>query len=444
MGERKALVRPEKLVAKYGENFTIWSYSRISTFKNCEHEYYLSRVLKKKSIENYWGILGSLAHDSLEDFYNGKIKYEDMLSRFESSFLDYEMAELRFVKDDEQNDKMIKKYKESMIHFFKNHVPVNEKVLSEREVWIDTGIAAFIGYVDAIHKDSDGFYNITDYKTSSMGAEYKGENLLHKQEQLLLYALALVQLGIPLENIKIRWNFLKYTNIRYKHMISVTYMKNGKLTTSTMRKEELIKKLSPQLKKDMLEMFPELTKKELKENIDILKEDGSLDSLPIDIRSKYKIEDVVKVGERHKWVDSIKTQLKKDMIAYGISDVDTEIMYLDCLKHNKLEGIIPQEIADNYILEDAYLYGEVNQTNIDRLIDNMNKAVKEIIAKGTDDPSQWENNKIPNDKTTYYCSNLCGVRKECKYYQEHIELLKQQQEEYQKEEVDILTELDNL
>lgn len=29
-------------------------------------------------------------------------------------------------------------------------------------------------------------------------------------------------------------------------------------------------------------------------------EDGSLESLPIEIKSKYTIEDVVKCGERHK------------------------------------------------------------------------------------------------------------------------------------------------
>lgn len=443
MSDRKEMIRPKGMVEKYGENFPVWSYSRLSTYKNCKHEYYLSRILKKESVNNLWGELGGLAHQQLEDYYSGHIEYKDMLSNFESGFLDYEMADLHFVKDAVQNERMIKKYKESIIHFFNNHIPITQKVLSEREVWIDTGIAAFIGYVDAIHKDEDGYYNITDYKTSSMGSEYKGDNLLHKQEQLLLYALSLVQMGIKLEDIKIRWNFLKYTNIKYNHMVAVTYMKNGKLTKSTMRREEMIKKLSPQLKKDMLELYPELTTKELKENINILIEDGSLESLPIEIKSKYTIEDVVKCGERHKWVESIKTQLKKDLILYGLSEVDAEIMYLDCLKANNLD-LVPSEVSKNYILEDAYLYGEVSQENIDRLLDNMNKSIKEIELKGVDYPTKWEDNKISEDKTAYYCSNLCGVRKECKFYQEYIEELKKQNEGYQKETVDILTELDNL
>ena len=443
MAERKQIVRPEKLVKKYGNEFPIWSYSRVSSYKNCQHEYYLSRILKKENLDNLWGKLGGLAHDSLEDYYNGNIGYEDMLTKFENGFLDYEMADLKFVKDEDKNERMIKKYKESIIHFFKNHIAINKKVLSEKEVWIDTGLAAFIGYIDAIHKDDEGYYNITDYKTSSMGAEYKGENLLHKQEQLLLYALALHQVGVPLEEIKIRWNFLKYTNIKYNHMVNVTYLKGGKYTTSCVKKSELISKIATQLKKDIFEHCPDADDKDVAKTIKQWKVDNDFNALPKWLQDRYVLTDVIKTGERHKWVESIKTQLKKDLIAYGLSDVDAEIMYLDCLSANSLD-LIPKEVSKNYVLEDAYLYGEVTQENIDNLIKNMNKAILEIQNKGVDDPTKWEENKMSQDKSGYYCSNLCGVRKDCKFYQEYLENLKKQSEEYKKEEIDILAELDLL
>lgn len=443
MSERKEIIRPKKLIEKYGEDFTIWSYSRLSTFKNCQHEYYLSRILKKENENNYWAILGKLSHDALEDFYNGKIKYDDMLTRFEHNFLDYEMSDLKFVKDEAQNERMIKKYKDCMVHFFKNHHIVPFKVISEREVWIDLGIAAFIGYIDAIHKDEDGNFVITDYKTSSMGAEYKGENLLHKQEQLLLYALALHQMGVPLDKIKIRWNFLKYTNINYNHMINVTYLKNGKHTTSCVKKLELISKIAPQLKKDMLEHDPDADPKEVNAAIKQWKLDNDFSNLPQWLQDRYTLSSVVKVGERHKWVENIKTQLKKDLIEYGLSDMEAEIMYLDCVESNSLDGV-PVEVFTNYVLQDAYVYGEVNKENIDRLVDNMTKAIKEIQAKGVDDSSKWEDNKTSTDKSMYYCNNLCGVKKECKFHIEYINELKKQNEEYQKEDIDILTELENL
>ena len=443
MSERKEIIRPKKLVEKYGEDFTIWSYSRLSTFKNCQHEYYLSRILKKESKDSLYAILGKLSHDALEDFYNGKIKYDDMLTRFEHNFLDYEMSDLKFVKDEAQNERMIKKYKDCMVHFFKNHHIVPFKVISEREVWIDLGIAAFIGYIDAIHYDEESNYVITDYKTSSIGAEYKGENLLHKQEQLLLYALALHQMGASLDKIKIRWNFLKYTNINYNHMINVTYLKNGKHTTSCVKKLELISKIAPQLKKDIFEYHPDADPKKVNAAIKQWKLDNDFSNLPQWLQDRYILSPVVKVGERHKWVESIKTQLKKDLIEYGLSDIEAEIMYLDCVESNSLDGV-PVEVFKNYILQDAYLYGEVSQENIDRLVANMTKAIKEIQAKGIDDSSQWEENKTLTDKSMYYCNNLCGVKKECKFHIEYINELKKQNEEYQKEDIDILTELENL
>lgn len=442
MGSRSQLVRPAHLVEKYGEGFPIWSYSRIGTYKGCEHEYYLGRILKKEGVQNIYGLLGGTSHDALQEYYEGNITYGEMLSKFENDFLDFEISDYKFTSDEVKNERMTEKYKACMQHFFKHHIPIKSKVLCEKEVWIDTGKAVFIGYVDAIHKEPDGTYIITDYKTSSMGAEYKGENLKEKQKQLLLYTLALVQLGIPQDTIKIRWNFLKYTNIRYNHMISVTYMKNDKLTKSTMKKEDMITKLSPQLKKDIKALYPELTTKQLKAEIDLLKEDGNLTRLPQEIQDKYVIEPVIKQGERCKWVESIKTQLKKDLIADGFTDLDAELMYVEAVESNSLDNI-PPEIASNFILEDCYVYGEVSNETMTDLVTGMNKAVEDITAKGTDE-EQWQKNKLECDKSGYYCNNLCGYRKHCKFYSQYLKDLKEQQEGYKKESADIMTLLENL
>lgn len=443
MAQRKEIIRPKRLVEKYGENFPIWSYSRISSYKNCQHEYYLSRILKVKSENNYWGILGGLAHDSLEDYYNRKIEFGDMLNKFENSFLDYEILDLKFVKDDKQNNKMIKKYKDCMIHFFKNHKAIKQKVLSEREVWVEIDKNVFVGYIDAIHCDEEGNYVITDYKTSSMGAEYKGENLLHKQEQLLLYAVALQQMGVSLDKIKIRWNFLKYTNIKYNHMVNVTYLKDEKYKTICVKKSELISKIANQLKKDILEYCPDADVKEVSKEIRKWKVDNDFNALPLWLQERYTISDVIKTGERNKWIESIKTQLKKDLISYGLSEIEAEIMYLDCLSENNL-NIVPNEVSKNYVLEDAYVYGEVNQTNINKLINNMSNAIEEIKNNGLKNPDKWTKNKTEIDKSMYYCNNLCGVKKECKFYEKYIEELKKQQEEFIKEDIDLLTELENI
>lgn len=444
MAERSKIVRPVKLVEKYGEDFQIWSYSRLGTFHNCEHEFYLSRLLKKENLSNVYSELGTSSHDALEYYYTGKIKYEEMVSKFESDFLDVEISDIRFSSDEEKNKRMTEKYKACMIHFFKHHVPVTSKVISEQEIWVDVRNkngdgGVFIGYVDAIHKEDD-YYIITDYKTSSMGAEYRGDNLLEKQKQLLLYGLALMQKGVPVDKIKVRWNFLKYTNIRYKHMVNVTYLKDDKYTTSCVKKSELISKIATQLKKDILAHNPDANTKEVVAQIKQWKADNDFSALPQWLQDRYTLSDVVKTGERHKWVESIKTQLKKDLKDYGYTDVDIELNLMDCIVDNSLDSL-PKEIADNYILEDAYLYGEINQENIDNLIEGMVNDIIAINAKGRDE-SKWECNKISTEPNSYYCNTLCGVRKDCKYYQKFLEDLKAQ--EYVKEDIDILTELENL
>lgn len=367
MGERKELKIPKKFTDKYGNIGMIWSYSRLGTYHNCTYEYYLSRIMKYKSEDNIYSKCGSVAHDILEDFYNNRISYEKMIDKFNDDFLIIEMSDFKFSSDDEKNLKMRQKYKNCINHFFKNHKIVNEKVLTEREIWIDIDGNIFIGYVDAIHKEGD-YYIITDYKTSSI-TEYKGKKLHDKQKQLLLYALGLNQLGVPLDKIKIRWNFLKYTNVSYQ-------LKNGKIKTSQ--------------------------------------------------------------AERHKWVDAIKTPLKKDILSvYGVEDFEADIKVSDYIKINSLHGL-DKSIQDKYILDDCYVYGEVTEENIEELKHEMVKDINDIINKGKDE-CNWEREEI-NKGEEYYCSVLCGMRKICKYYKDYLKTL----DDNYKEENDLMKQLEDL
>lgn len=437
MGERKQLVIPQKYKDKYGNYFPIWSYSKIGSYHNCLYEYYLTRIKKIKSEDNIYSVCGSCSHDILEDLYNGKINYKDMVSKFEEDFLDVEISDYKFSSDEERNLSMLNRYKSSIIHFFRNHNIVNSKVLSEKEIWVDLDGNVFIGYVDVIHKEVNN-YIITDYKTSSI-SEFQGEKLKDKQKQLLLYALGLNQLGIALDNIKIRWNFLKYTNILCSHVINVTYMEKDKIKTSCAYKEQLINKIKTQLKKDIAEYYTDKSTKEIKSMLDVCIEENSLNSLPIELQNKYVLSEVVKVGERCKWVEGIKSQLKKDLKNEGFEDYEIEMMLVDCINNNSIDSL-PLHITKNYILDDCYIYGEVNQENINNLCEEMTKDIKDIKTRGKDE-SNWQIKNITKEME-YYCNVLCGVKKHCKYYSQYLESLKEN--ELEKEDIDLLTELENL
>ena len=75
------------------------------------------------------------------------------------------------------------------------------------------GDFVFQGYADAVAKDDLGNYIIIDWKTSAI---YSKKDLVKNSGQLIFYAIALNQSGIPLDKIKIAFAFLKYCDITYE------------------------------------------------------------------------------------------------------------------------------------------------------------------------------------------------------------------------------------
>lgn len=346
MSSRKERKVPKKFIEKYGDSFPIWSFSRVNSFNNCIFEYYLSRIKKLNSKDNIYTVTGNVVHQIIEDFYNNKIKYNDMIDKFESDFLDIEISDYKFSSDETRNINMRDKYKNCVTHFFKNHIPVKEKVLTEKEIWIDVDGHVFMGYVDAIHKDSDGNIIITDYKTSTI---YKGNKIPEQSKQLLLYALGLNQNGIKLDKIKCRWSFLKYVDITYKQ-------KNGKYKTTT--------------------------------------------------------------AERNKWVEKIKTPLKRDLKEiYQMEDWEADIKIDKLIKENSLYEL-SSEIKNKYKLNDCYVYIDINEDAINKLKQDLIETVRGILSRSRDE-NDWQRDDIqPSEE--FYCSVLCGQKSNCKYFKDYI------------------------
>ncbi|MFR4986479.1 MAG: PD-(D/E)XK nuclease family protein [Lachnospirales bacterium] len=281
---------PQKFIDKYGSNFPIYSYSKCSSLDNCIYEYYLSRIKKVDIEENIYGVVGGIVHDILEKFYNKEIKFDDMPTLFEDKFFEIEMLGYCFNKTDKvKNETITKSYVDNIKHFFENHNIINSKIFTEKEVWIDIKGNVFVGYIDAIYRENKAKYVVLDYKTSSMSG-YTGKKKDEKAMQLLLYALALKQANIPLENIKCGWNFLKYVNV-------TTYqvLKSGKVKEKVKIAERYkwVKELENQIKKELVEYYPDM----LEWEIDILFQEcvdkNNLDKLPQEIKDKFDLSDCI-------------------------------------------------------------------------------------------------------------------------------------------------------
>lgn len=284
----------------------IWSWSKFNTFKVSPFEYYLKYILHKEEDRQdcIYTSTGSLAHDIIEKFYTGQIKYEDMIGEFEDGWTTlYDIAQLKFDRNNEDKNQSIgEKYYKDLQYFFKNHTVLKHKPALEQFVKVKIGDNLFQGYIDCCFKDDNECYNIIDWKTSSM---YKGEKAKKECGQLVCYALALNQMGVPMGKIKIAWNFLKYCTVQYEQA-------NGTVKTRDIERFELGEKLQPNLKVWLKKLGYE---EEMDDYLKMVIDTNGIECLPEDVQAKYVISDCYcYVDLTHdlinSWVDDIIVTIK--------------------------------------------------------------------------------------------------------------------------------------
>lgn len=269
------------VVKKYGVD-ELWSWSKVDTAINSMYEYFLKYVLRVKEdrIDCAYAPLGGICHSTIEDLYSGKIKHEDMIEQFGDGWITaIDIAELKFDRNDEEKNKNIAgKYKDNLVHFFRNHKKIPYKVVLEKFMTAKIGEYVFQGYIDAIYKDKDDNYHIVDWKTST---KYAGKTAEEKCGQLVVYAIGLNQAGIPMDKIKICWNFLKYVSIQYKQ-------KNGVVKTREVERNKIGESLQSNAKV-WLKEYGYADK--MDDYLKLLLDANSIEVLPEEVQKMYTISD---------------------------------------------------------------------------------------------------------------------------------------------------------
>lgn len=262
----------------------LWSWSKINCFHTSPYEYFLKYVHKPRIEEDrtdcIYTITGSFVHDILEKLYSGEIRYEEMIDEYNDGWITaFDIAKLKFDRNDEEkNEKIANKYYADLEHFFRNHTLIDNKLQLEQFVKVKIDNHLFQGYIDACYKDSDGNYVIIDWKTSSI---YKGAKAENECGQLILYAIALNQMGVPFEKIKICWNFAKYVSVQYPQ-------KNGTIKNREIERCEIGDKLQSNVKMWLKAAGYE---DEIDDYLKLLLDTNSIECLPEEVRSKYTISD---------------------------------------------------------------------------------------------------------------------------------------------------------
>ena len=294
------------LIMKKHSVSRIWSWSRYNCYKNSPYEYYLNYVKREKPTrENIYSVIGSSAHDIIEQLYAGEIEYEDMYDQFQSEYLNATILGLKFDRsDDDKNDKIEAKYKACMDHFFKNHKVLPFDLTTEKYILIWVNKFLFGGYFDAIHKDDKGNYVITDWKSSTI---YTGKKIDQEKGQLLLYAEGIRQMGIPLEKIKIQWCFTKYLTISMP-------LKNGNIRTTNAERHAWVGKIKTNASM-WLKALDIYSKKEIDDMLNYSLEFNTIENLPKEIQDLYTIEDCyVEALLNEEEIETLKDDIHKTLV----------------------------------------------------------------------------------------------------------------------------------
>lgn len=283
-----------------------WSWSRVHCFQTSPYEYYLKYIIKAKEDRQdcIYTTTGGLCHEIIEKFYSGEIEYKDMIDEFEDSWtVARDISQLKFDRNDSEKDvKIGNKYYENLQHFFRNHTTLKNKPMIEQFVKIKIGANLFQGYIDCCFKDDDGNLNIIDWKTSSI---YKGAKAEEECGQLVLYAIGLNQAGVPMDKIRIAWNFLKYCTIQYEQ-------KNGAIKTRDVDRCEIGKSLQSNARMWLKEFG---YGDEADSYLMALLNANSIDVLPEEVQAKYVISDCyvyVDLADKliDKWTNTILNTIK--------------------------------------------------------------------------------------------------------------------------------------
>ena len=131
-----------------------WSYSRIKTFEDCPYRFFLKYIKGYKETEKFYASYGSFMHRLLEQYYNGVLPRDKMLSTFLLNF----QSEVRGVRPRKET---VRKYIDAGCEYLKNFTPFPyNKIAVEKRVEFQIDGYNFIGFIDYLGEKDNHLYII--------------------------------------------------------------------------------------------------------------------------------------------------------------------------------------------------------------------------------------------------------------------------------------------
>lgn len=167
----------------------VWSFSRLNSYE-CPYRWFLKYLNHSPETEKFYSGYGKLMHNILEQYYNGKLSKENMLSEFLIRFSDE-------IQGERPPYDTVQKYIKQGSDYLKSFQPLPfEMIAVEQEVKFDIDGFKFIGFIDFLGIDNDE-YVIVDNKSKCLKPRSKrlkptktDKELDDMLKQLYLYSKA--------------------------------------------------------------------------------------------------------------------------------------------------------------------------------------------------------------------------------------------------------------
>lgn len=168
----------------------VWSYSRVKSFEDCPYKWYLRYIKKLHSKSGFFAEYGSFMHKLIELFLSGEKTRKQVCDMYIKDFK-------KEVKGRAPNPKIFKSYFSDGIQYLRTMEPPPLKIVAvEKKVEFEIDGLPFIGYIDLLGENINGYY-IIDHKSRKLKQRSRrakptkdDETLNEYLRQLYLYSSA--------------------------------------------------------------------------------------------------------------------------------------------------------------------------------------------------------------------------------------------------------------
>lgn len=179
-----------------------FSYSRLSTFTDCELKYFYSYIIKEKREFGAPATLGNIIHQALEYTLESgeKLSLYDLLQNYNNSRPDFD-------PDEQIPEELIFDGEEMLKEFYDRHQDdLFDIIAKEMPFSVVIGGGRFNGFIDLVWRDDKGNVKCCDFKSGKreVAAKNVSEDL-----QLGLYALVLQYLFPSQEEVYAELYYLR-------------------------------------------------------------------------------------------------------------------------------------------------------------------------------------------------------------------------------------------